>query len=242
MAKAIGLSRRIKLQWMNKAVDLIGENLTEEEYKAKMNEYLSFEIESPTVLRKTREILMRVWFYEYDESVTTIRKDALDLIKRYPDYDVVIHWCMLLVVYPVFVDLSRLMGRMAEFNDVITLSRLKQKLYDEWGERSTLYHSIDKIIATVKELGMITSDKPGNYMIVKHTVTKHDIVNFMIRVTMKVDGNSYYSFTDLNTFYILYPFEYTVSKEELMSDSNYVVTNFGGELAIALNGKRLKEI
>ena len=45
MAKAIGLSRKIKLQWLNKAVALLGENLTEEEYKAKLNEYLSFEIE-----------------------------------------------------------------------------------------------------------------------------------------------------------------------------------------------------
>ena len=38
MAKAIGLSRKIKLQWLNKAVDLLGENLTEEEFKTKMNE------------------------------------------------------------------------------------------------------------------------------------------------------------------------------------------------------------
>jgi len=237
MAKVIGLSRKIKQPWLNRAVDLLGENLTEEEYKAKINEYLSFEIESPTVLRKTREILMRVWFYEDDDEVTAIRKDALSLIKRYPDLDVAIHWCMLLSVYPVFADLSRLMGRIAEFNDVITLSQLKQKLYDEWGERSTLYHSTDKIIATIKELGVITSNKPGNYTIAKHTITKPNVVNFMLRVAMKVDGNSYYSFTDLNAFNVLYPFEYKVSKEEIMSDSNFVVTNFGGELSIALKSE-----
>ena len=240
MAKAIGLSRKIKLQWLNKAVDLLGENLTEEEYKAKINEYLSFEIQSPTVLRKTREILMRVWFYEDDVYVAAIRKDAHSLIKKYPDYDVAIHWCMLLTVYPVFADLSRLMGRIADFNDVITLSQLKQKLYDEWGERSTLYHSTDKIIATIKELGVITSSKPGNYTIVKHNVIKTGIVNFMVRVAIKVDGNSYYSLTDLNTFNVLYPFQYKVSKDELLSDRNFVITNFGGDLSVALrdvNGK-----
>ena len=168
MAKPVGLSRKITLKWLNKAVDLLSENLSEEDYKAKMNEYLSFEIESPTVLRKTREILMRVWFYENDPDITSIRKDAFKLIRQYPDYDVAIHWCMLLSVYPVFADLSRLIGRIAEFNDVITLSQLKQKLYDEWGERSTLYHSIDKIIATIKELGVISSEKPGKYNIVNH--------------------------------------------------------------------------
>ena len=71
-------------------------------------------------------------------------------------------------------------------------------------------------------------------MIVKHTVTRPNVVNFMVRVAMKVDGNSYYSFTDLNAFNVLYPFEYKVSKEELMSGNSFVVTNFGGELSVAL--------
>ena len=64
---------------------------------------------------------------------------------------------------------------------------------------------------------MITSDKPGNYTIIKHSVTRPNVTNFMVRVAMKVDGNSYYSFTDLNAFNVLYPFEYKVSKEELVS-------------------------
>ncbi|MBQ5957338.1 MAG: hypothetical protein IJL46_07205 [Clostridia bacterium] len=234
MAKAIGLSRKIKLQWLNKAVDLLGENLTEEEYKAKMNEYLSFEIESPTVLRKTREILMRVWFYEDDVDVIAIRKDALDLIKKYPDYDVAIHWCMLLVVYPVFADLSRLIGRIVEFNDVITLSQLKQKLYDEWGERSTLYHSTDKIIATIKELGVITSDKPGNYTIVKITVTRSSVLNFMLRVAMKVCGKSYYSFSELDDINVLFPFDYIITKEALINDTTFIIQTLGRELTVAL--------
>ena len=237
MAKAIGLSRKIKLQWLNKAVDLLGENLTEEKYKAKMNEYLSFEIESPTVLRKTREILMRVWFYEDDADVVAIRKDALDLIKRYPDYDVAIHWCMLLLVYPVFADLSRFIGRIEEFGDVVSMRHLKQKLYDEWGERTTLYHSTEKIIATLKELGVITSDKPGKYTIVKKTIDKSPVVIFMVYIGMIIDRNSYYSFADLNNFNVLFPFEYQISKNEIIDDNRFILTKFGSELSIALKQK-----
>ena len=64
-------------------------------------------------------------------------------------------------------------------------------------------------------------------------MTRPNVVNFMVRVAMKVDGNSYYSFTDLNAFNVLYPFEYKVSKEELMSDGNFVITNLGGEMSFA---------
>lgn len=65
-------------------------------------------------------------------------------------------------------------------------------------------------------------------------MTNQDIVAFMICVAMKVDGGSYYSFSELKSFDVLYPFEYNISKEEFMSNNNVIATNLGGELSIAL--------
>ena len=84
MAKMVGYACNIKLQWLNHAVAMLDENLTEAEYKEKMNEYLSFEIDSPTRLRKTREILMNVWYYDSEE-ITPIRQEALKLMKAHPE-------------------------------------------------------------------------------------------------------------------------------------------------------------
>ena len=81
MAKMVGLSRNLKLQWLNKVVELILEDLKEEEIKEQLNEYLSFEIESPTNNRKTREILMKIWVYDNDYS-DKIRATALSAIIR----------------------------------------------------------------------------------------------------------------------------------------------------------------
>lgn len=235
MAKAVGLSRKITLKWLNKAHEFFSEGLTEEEFKTQMNDYLSFEIDSPTVLRKTREILMHVWFYEDDYYLTLIRRDADDLLKRYPEYDIAIHWCMLLSVYPVFADICKLIGRISDFTDIVTLSQLKQNLYDEWGERSTLYHSTDKIIATMKELDAISSEKPGKYTIKKHSIARSEVALFMAMVAMKVDGNSYYSFSELHDFDLLFPFEYKTSKEELMTNERFTVSTFGGEVSVSLS-------
>ena len=60
MAKMVGLSRNLKLQWLNKVVELALGELTEQEIKDQLNEYLSFEISSQTNIRKTREILMNI--------------------------------------------------------------------------------------------------------------------------------------------------------------------------------------
>mgnify|MGYP000832039283 FL=1 len=80
MAKIVGLSRNLKLQWLNKVVELASSNLTEQEIKDQLNEYLSFEISSPTNLRKTREILMNIWVYENDIS-NKLREEAISIVR-----------------------------------------------------------------------------------------------------------------------------------------------------------------
>ena len=234
MAKMVGLSRNLKLQWLNKVMELVLEGLTEQEIKDQLNEYLSFEIESPTNLRKTREILMNIWVYE-NEQANKIKASALELIKAYPEYDLIIHWCRMMAAYPVFVDMCKLIGKMSEFQDEITLTQLKQKLFDEWGERTTLFHSIDKLVATLKALDVMVCDKPGKYHIKTHKVSNPKVVAFMIYAMMLVDDSGYYTFTDINSSTYLFPFEYKMEKETLFEDSRFAMSNFGGELSISLN-------
>ena len=234
MAKMVGLSRNLKLSWLNHAVELVSSELTENEIKEKLNEYLGFEIGSSTNVRKTREILMCIWSYE-NEYTEKLRPTALELIKKYPDYALEIHWSMMLAAYPVFMDMCKLIGKMSEFQDEITLAQLKQKLFDEWGERTTLYHSIDKLVSTLKEFGVLICDKPGKYRISKHKVARDEISSFLVYTMMNVDDSGYYSFQELNASTYLFPFEYRVTKETLLQDDRFVMNNFGGELSIALN-------
>lgn len=233
MAKMVGISRNIKLSWLNKAAEMFGESLPESDYKGNLNEYLSFEIESAINLRKTREILMHIWYYD-EKPVSDVREKGFLLIKRFPDYAMNIHWCMILLAYPVFADFSKMIGRISEFQEELTLSQLKQKMFDEWGERTTLYHSTDKIIATMKEIGALHCDKPGKYHIKKIMSNNTEVVNFMLEVAMKVYGKSYYTFLDLKAFDILFPFEYTICREQLMLDDKFNITTFGGEVTVAL--------
>lgn len=234
MAKAIGLSRNLKLAWLNQVVELISSNLTENGIKEKLNEYLSFEIDSPTNLRKTREILMYIWYYE-NEYTEKLRPTALSLIKKYPENALEVHWCMMLAAYPVFMDMCKLIGKISEFQDEITLTQLKKKLFDEWGERTTLYHSIDKLVSTLKEFNVLNCDKPGKYHIQMQKIDKMDVCGFMIYTVISVDDSGYYSLQEINTSNYLFPFEYKIDKETLLQDKRFVMNNFGGELSIALN-------
>lgn len=234
MAKMVGLSRNLKFQWLNKVVELASGELTEQEIKDQLNEYLSFEISSPTNIRKTREILMNIWVYK-NELNSKLRDEAISIIQDMPEYALVVHWCMMMASYPVFVDMCKLIGRLWEFQDEISLSQIKQKLYDEWGERTTLYHSIDKLISTLKELNVLSSDRPGKYKIVKHAVRNNRVSVFMIYAMMLIGDSGYYSFADLSNAIFFYPFEYQIEKELILGDSRFSTNNFGGELSVSVN-------
>lgn len=235
MAKMVGLSRNLKLPWLNEVARLYAEGLDENEIKDRLNEYLSFEITSPTNIRKTREILMNIWVYENDYSAA-LRDEALRLFQKDSDYALPVHWCMMLAAYPVFQDMCRLIGKISEFEETITTKQLKQKFFDEWGERSTLFHSSDKLIATLKALEALDSEKTGVYSVKKHEYTKPEIVNFMLFAMMKIDDAGYYSLMELECSVYLFPFTYKVSKEALLMDERFTTGTFGGELTILLKG------
>ena len=233
MAKMVGMNVVIKPGWTKKAVALLDEQLTEEQYKATLNEHLSFEIDSATNLRKAREILMRVWFRD-TEGVERLQEEGRVLVIKYPDQMAAINWCMTALVFPAFADIAKLMGKMFEFQDVITTAQIKQKMFDEWGETGTLQTVVAKIVGTMREIGGITSEKTGRQTAASIQVSNEEIISFMIRVAMTIDGSSYYAFSSLTEFPFLFPFKYRVTKEQLMQDKRFTLSTFDATLCVAL--------
>ena len=235
MAKRVGYACSIKLQWMKKAVEMLKEELDENTYKQELNEYLSYEIDSPTRLRKTREILMNIWRYDSEELIL-YREEALKLIDVYPDEFTAVSLCMMYLAYPVVADICKIMGRLFECQDEITNAIVKQKLYDEWGERGSLEVVSRRVTLTLKDFGILENTSRTRYTLNKHEILNNQVISFLLNVAMTMDGNSYYTFNELTEFYELFPFKYNISKEYLLQDSHFTTTHFGGEMTIALKG------
>ena len=233
MAKKVGYACNIKLSWLNKAFQMLNENFNETTYKQELNEYLAFEIDSPTRLRKTREILMNIWYYDSDE-ISPIRAEAKELIDKYPEYLAPVSLCLLYLAYPVVADICKFMGRIFETHDEVTNAMLKQKLYDEWGERGTLETTARRVTLTLKDFGILSDETRMRYKLHRTEITNDKVISFILAVAMRIDKGSYYSFTELTCFDILFPYEYKVSKEFILTDAHFMATHFGGEMTISL--------
>ena len=238
MAKMVGFSCALKLSWLNKAAQLVEERLSTEDYKKEMSEYLSFEISGTELLRKTRDILMNVWYYENTE-IGAAREKAIYLLKEYPEYSSAIQLCMLYLTFPVFKDICRYAGRILDFQDDFTNAQLTQKLYDDWGERGTLSVTCQRVTLTLKEMGLLTSVTKQRHMPEKQIINDPEVIGFIIWVAMKSDKNSYYSLEELTSFDIMFPLSYPVNKELLMTDDRFSVNTFGGEMVVSLTANNV---
>ena len=76
-----------------------------------------------------------------------------------------VHWGMLVVAFPMFGDLVRLIGKMCEYQDEFTAAQLKLKILDEWGERSTVVKGSEKMLASLNAIGVIQRVKQGRYVL-----------------------------------------------------------------------------
>lgn len=234
MAKMVGLSRTIKLAWLDKALELASLGVMCDEMKDELEQYLRFEIDSETNRRKTREILTNVWGRDNGRT-EKLRNDGIALAKQDPTKRLAAHWAMLMATYPVFVDIARLFGIMGEYQDEITTSQLKKKIFDEWGERTTILHSSEKLVATLNNLGVIERVKPGRYAIAEPIELSVKQSAFLIYADMLVNESSYRRFSELRSTPDLFPFDCQITKEHLIADSRFDVGTFGNEFSVLIN-------
>ena len=231
MAKMVGLSRYIKLEWLNKVADLVVEGKSEQEIKHELNEYLSFEIKSPTVLRKSREILLNVWV-KSEAEFPELKAKALEAYKSDKSNKMAIHWCLMTAVYPVFADVCSLLGKLTNIQDTFTTSWLKEKLFEVWGERSTLLHSSDKILQTLKYIGAIENLKVGTYQTKKYLISDSETITLLIMTILLTNEKAYFEVAELANTPQMFPFEFEVSHEWLHNSNCFSLNNFGGKVVL----------
>lgn len=231
MAKMVGLSRSIKLEWLNKTADLVVEGKSELEIKDELNEYLSFEINSPTVLRKSREILLSVWVKSASE-FPELRDNAIEAYKNDKCNKLAIHWCLMIAVYPVFADVCALLGKLTNIQDTFTTSWLKEKLFEVWGERATLLHSSDKILQTLKYIGAIENIKVGTYKTKKYLINDNETITLLIMTILRTNEKAYFEVAEIANTPQMFPFEFSVSHEWIHNTNQFTLNNFGGKVVL----------
>jgi hypothetical protein len=231
MARVIGMNRAVKLEWLNKTAELVRQGLDDKTIRAELQEYLSFEIDSAVNLKNTRTILLQTWVYTPEEHLS-IRKEALKLVEKGGIDALVGHWSMLLVTYPVFADVCSLIGKLSNIQDTFTTTWLQQKLFEIWGERGTLVHSVSRTLQTLRFLGVVESVKTSVFKIKKQELASPKAIEVLLTAILLLKEKAYYEIPELPCLPKLFPFVFDVSYEWLHNSDAFKLGNFGGKVVL----------
>lgn len=237
MTKQIGFSRPIKLAWLDKTVELVSRNLSVEEIRNELREYLSYEITSKVNIRKTVTILTNIWVNK-PKSLEFMKKLGIETysISRTKSNQIVSHWCMMLLTYPVFLDICEIIGKISNIQDTFTIKWLKNQLYELWGETTTLKYSVDRIIQTLKDIGSIENVNTGVYKINSYQIIDDQTILLIILTTLYLRESAYLSLTELSYVPFMFPFKYQVSLDILNKYRDTLkLDNFGGQIVVSYN-------
>lgn len=83
-------------------------------------------------------------------------------------------------------------------------------------------------------MGILKEASRTRYALNRTEITNNEVISLILAVAMKIDKGSYYSFTELNGFDVLFPFGYSVSKEYILTDKHFMATHFSGEMTLSL--------
>ena len=100
-------------------------------------------------------------------------------------------------------------------------------MFEQWGERTTMVNSIPKIMQTLRQLGVVRSEK-GACKIERNIISSDQTKIILIKTALTLGLKSYYEPSELAVIPQMFPFEYDVTSEIIFGSNAFEFGNFGG--------------
>lgn len=210
--KSIRIDRRIDLDWLDAVAAAVAAEQTEKEIREKLFAMLEGEVsggpKNGSSAYKTVAILSQIWF-KVPGSAKPLQRRALDLLSDVPpEQRLALHWAMLLSRYPFFTELTRHIGRLLKLQGDLALSQAQQRMRESWGERSTLAYAVQKVVACMRQWGVL--EETGELGVYKSAtaIRLSDSISALLLEALLVDkGEGTMQSSQLLNHPSLFPFE-----------------------------------
>lgn len=156
----IGLDRLIRLDWLEHTASLVLAGNDQAAVKSVLQTALkdSFRSTNPNVrgsIDKTITILLKVWLRGRGE-MESLRTAGLELLTQVPQRDhLVVHWGMLMAVYPFWSSVATQVGRLLRLQGSASLAHVQRRVRERYGERETVLRRVRYIVRSYLDWGVL---------------------------------------------------------------------------------------
>jgi hypothetical protein len=221
----IGFSQRVRLEWLERTANLVLAGNDKADVNDALQEILKDKVSiGGQAERGNREkiitILLKIWLTTPAE-LDSLRASGLELLARVPRRDrIVIHWGMVMAVYPFWADVATQVGRLLRLQGSAAAAHVQRRLREQYGERETVSPAARRILRSFLDWGVLQeSGEKGTYSAgLSLAVDDSRLIAWLIEASLHSRANGSAPLKDLIDSPNLFPFQLArMSAEHLAS-------------------------
>jgi hypothetical protein len=166
----LGFKQVIRLEWMDKTVQMLLAGMTAAEIRRELDHYLSTQKQSGgegergKTAYKMAISLLSSWF-DPDVVLHPLRDSALLIARQTPaDHWLPLHWAVLSASYPFWLNTALQVGRLLNLQDQVRQAQIFNRLKEQYGDRETVARNARYAVRSLVAWGvLVDSNAKGCY-------------------------------------------------------------------------------
>lgn len=174
----IGIDRFISLKWANYSLDVFASDSNGQDRYALLQSWLTTEIKGIETARKTSNQLKRLWF-DVDMFQPLRTEVAKSAFIDYPVYRPILHYGMAINVFPLFRDVSVVIGTLSNLQGFCSRQQIHQRILEKYSNPISVPRAVDRVLQSLVDWGLIHTQK-GVVSLIPLEVTDPEMVAWLI--------------------------------------------------------------
>jgi hypothetical protein len=230
MAKRIGFDRMIRIEWLDAIAGNIREHKDLNDVRTSIHALLENEFPQYEARRKTITVLLRIWSRVPPEH-KDIRDRGLLLLPQVSQNDRIwIHWGMILLAFPFFRDIVRILNRCFSFHDSCTSAEIQRKMEETWGRRNNLKRAMDRVLQSLRYWNIIGKEASSENLIPSTQISAQnkDVERWFIEALLLSEESQSLPMDIISRFPTAFPFKITLEQSDIMNSKRFSIQQLSG--------------
>lgn len=238
MQKSIGLSRTVRLDWLDATATLCLENRPHAEIRRELDRLVEPAQPGPVERARIVDTLVRIWV----KGDPDLKTNALALYPHLSTREdrLCLHYGIILAQYPFFRLCAATLGQIARTEDTVNRKIIKDRVAAEMGNLGSIERAIERLFKTWVDWGIlepVENNLKFNINARRTLASSIMLEKWLLSCALSAHPSGAVPFADLIALPELFPFRFSISVDKLRQDDKFKVLRQGGGLDMVMGNK-----
>ena len=231
MQKSVGLSRTVRIDWLDAVASMCLENQAPTQIRKQLNELLESAQPGPVERQRIIDTLIRIWV----RAEPDLKTQGLDIFRQLSTRQerLWLHYGMILAQYPFFRICAAIIGQISRSEEFIRKPSIKNKVAAEMGNLGSIDRAIERLFKTLMDWEVLipTADKKQfKTQLRMISTTNKDLEIWLLYCALRSHPSDMIPFEDLKYLPELFPFRFSITIDDMRKNPLFEIHRQGGGL------------